>query len=407
MLFSYKNNKMQDIILIDIDRDHLLPIVFTRSIGDIRVGILTIKEKWQKYTNANIFLYTTEYLQNKYSLPQTTDETIWIDARILPDKGLVKEILKLDKDQILINNGAFVAVRTKNYSKELINNNIQNNINYQIYNGQIKLIQRTWDIFSFNGEEINKDFELLTHNRQSEAIPDYVFTKRKDKIFLEKGVKLSVCSLDAEQGNIYLGENSEIMDFAVIKGPLSLGEYSQIKAGAKIYGNTTIGPHCKIGGEVNNVVFQAYSNKAHDGFMGNAFIGEWCNIGADTNNSNLKNTYDKIQMWNYALDRYENTGLQFAGLIMGDHTKLGINTMLNTGTVIGCSCNIFGAGFPRTFIPSFRWGGASGFKIYNFDQAINTAKNMMMRREITITSLDIEILKYIFELEYNRSEIHK
>lgn len=390
---------MQQIILLDREREHLLPIVFTRSIGDIRIGILTIREKWEKYTNAAINLKTAEYLQNKYTLPQTTEETLWIDARILPNKDLVSEILKLEINQILIYDNNFIAVRSKNYSENILNSQIQNNINCKIYNEDIKFIKRTWDIFSLNGEEIIKDFELLTRNRQSENIPDYVYAKRRDNIFIEKGVKLSPCSLDAEGGSIYLGENSEIMDFATIKGPVVLGEHSQIKAGAKIYGNTTIGPHCKIAGELNNVIFQAYSNKAHEGFIGNAYIGEWCNIGADSNNSNLKNTYEKIKMWNYALNSFEDTGLQFAGLIMGDHTKLGINTMLNTGTVIGCSCNIFGAGFPRTFIPSFRWGGASGLQIYDFNKAILTAANMMHRRDKSLSNVDIEILKWIFDKE--------
>ncbi len=390
---------MQQIILLDREREHLLPIVFTRSIGDIRIGILTIREKWEKYTNAAINLKTAEYLQNKYTLPQTTEETLWIDARILPNKDLVNEILKLEINQILIYDNNFIAVRSKNYSENIINSQIQNNINCKIYNEDIKFIKRTWDIFSLNGEEIIKDFELLTRNRQSENIPNFVYAKRRDNIFIEKGVKLSPCSLDAEGGSIYLGENSEIMDFATIKGPVVLGEHSQIKAGAKIYGNTTIGPHCKIAGELNNVIFQAYSNKAHEGFVGNAYIGEWCNIGADSNNSNLKNTYKKIKMWNYALNSYEDTGLQFAGLIMGDHTKLGINTMLNTGTVIGCSCNIFGAGFPRTFIPSFRWGGASGLQIYDFNKAILTATNMMSRRDKVLSSIDINILKWIFDKE--------
>jgi UDP-N-acetylglucosamine diphosphorylase/glucosamine-1-phosphate N-acetyltransferase len=390
---------MQQIILLDREREHLLPIVFTRSIGEIRIGILTIREKWEKYTNAAINLKTAEYLQNKYTLPQTTEETLWIDARILPNKDLVNEILKLEINQILIYDNNFIAVRSKNYSENIINSQIQNNINCKIYNEDIKFIKRTWDIFSLNGEEIIKDFELLTRNRQSENIPNFVYAKRRDNIFIEKGVKLSPCSLDAEGGCIYLGKNSEIMDFATIKGPVALGEHSQIKAGAKIYSNTTIGPHCKIAGELNNVIFQSYSNKAHEGFIGNAYIGEWCNIGADSNNSNLKNTYEKIKMWNYALNSYEDTGLQFAGLIMGDHTKLGINTMLNTGTVIGCSCNIFGAGFPRTFIPSFRWGGASGLQIYDFNKAILTATNMMYRRDKVLSNVDIEILKWIFDKE--------
>jgi len=225
---------MQQIILLDREREHLLPIVFTRSIADIRIGILTIKEKWEKYTNAAINLKTAEYLQNKYTLPQTTDETLWIDARTLPSKDLVNEILKLEINQILIYNNNFIAVRSKTYSENNINSQIHNNINCKIYNEDIKLIKRTWDIFSFNGEEIIKDYELLTHNRLSENIPDYVYAKRRDNIFIEKGVRLSPCSLDAEEGSIYLGENSEIMDFATIKGPVALGEHSQIKAGAKI-----------------------------------------------------------------------------------------------------------------------------------------------------------------------------
>lgn len=391
---------MQQIILIDRYREHLLPIVFTKPIAEIRVGIMTIKEKWEKYTNAKVDILSADYLKNKFPTPETDQDTIWIDARILPNSNLARTVLNIDKKQLLIDtNGDFVALRNKEFLNVLHNNELDSGINHVIYQDEIELIKKTWDIFTHNGNEIKKDFLLLTNGRDSAKIPDYVYATKVENIFLEPGVKLSPCSLDAEDGPIYLGKNSEILDFATIKGPFAILEHSQIKIGAKIYGNSTIGPQCKVGGEINNVVFQSYSNKAHDGFIGNAYIGEWCNIGADSNNSNLKNTYEKVKMWNYAINAYENTGLQFAGLVMGDHTKLAINTMLNTGTVIGCSCNIFGAGFPRTFIPSFRWGGAGGFRVYDFDKAISTASNMMNRRDKKLSETDIEILKYVFEKE--------
>ena len=258
-------------------------------------------------------------------------------------------------------------------------------------------IENTWDIFKLNGEAIKRDFKLLTSDRESQLIPEMTVAFNKDQIFIEEGAVLPLCSLNANDGPIYIGKDSEIMEGSMIRGPFALCENATIKMGAKIYGATTIGPHSKVGGEVNNCVIFGYSNKGHDGFLGNSVLGEWCNIGADTNNSNLKNNYAEVRLWNYETEGFAKTGLQFCGLMMGDHSKCGINTMFNTGTVVGVSANIFGSGFPRNFIPSFSWGGSAGMITYKTNKAFEVSKVVMSRRDIAFTEVDIQILEHIFK----------
>src|SRR5690606_7840722 len=253
------------------------------------------------------------------------------------------------------------------------------------------------DIFSKNTLAIQADFDLLTKGRQSAAIPDSVFCINRKNIFVEEGARLNFASLNASDGPIYIGKNAEIMEGCTIRGPFALCDSSTLKMQTKIYGGTSIGPHSKVGGEVNNSVIFGYSNKAHDGFLGNSVIGEWCNLGADTNNSNLKNNYAEVKLWDYEKEGFANTGLQFCGLMMGDHSKCGINTMFNTGTVVGVSANIFGSGFPRNFIPSFSWGGSGGFTTYNTEKAFEVAKVVMSRRNIEFSDLDAKILVHVVE----------
>jgi UDP-N-acetylglucosamine diphosphorylase/glucosamine-1-phosphate N-acetyltransferase len=254
-----------------------------------------------------------------------------------------------------------------------------------------------YDIFSKNGEAIEADFIHITAGRSSQAIPEGNQVLNPERIFIEEGAKINFSILNASTGSIYIGKNAEVMEGCKIRGPFALCEDAGLKMDAKIYGPTTVGPHCKVGGEVNNVVFYAYSNKGHDGFVGNAVIGEWVNMGADTNNSNLKNTYDEVKLWNYRTNRFEKTGLTFCGLMMADHAKCGINTMFNTGTVVGVGANIFGSGFPRNFIPSFSWGGAQGFETFVLNKFFKTAEAVYKRRNVPFTEADKELLSVVFE----------
>jgi len=376
-----------NVILFDSNRSNFYPLSYTRPISEFRIGILTIKEKWTHYYK-NISTKTEDYLVSKYPI-RKQKENLWIDASVLPSKELKTELDSLRNGEVLESNGKIIAFKNLNYSFKNLNK-----INTSIL---VNSIENIWDIFSDNGREIEADFKLLTKARKSQKISD-TNTVIGKHIFVEKGAKISCSILNAENGPIYIGKNTEIMEGAIIRGPFAMGENAVLKMGAKIYGPTTLGPHCKVGGEVNNSVFFGYSSKAHDGFLGNSVIGEWCNLGADTNNSNLKNNYTEIKLWNYEMERFKKTGLQFCGLIMGDHSKCGINTMFNTGTVIGVSANIFGSGFPRNFVPSFSWGGASGFQVYKLPKVFEVASKVFERRKLDFDENEQNILSEVYDM---------
>jgi UDP-N-acetylglucosamine diphosphorylase/glucosamine-1-phosphate N-acetyltransferase len=376
-----------NVILFDSNRSNFYPLSYTRPISEFRIGILTIKEKWTHYYK-NISTKTEDYLVSKYPI-RKQKENLWIDASVLPSKELKTELDSLRNGEVLESNGKIIAFKNLNYSFKNLNK-----INTSIL---VNSIENIWDIFSDNGREIEADFKLLTKARKSQKISD-TNTVIGKHIFVEKGAKISCSILNAENGPIYIGKNTEIMEGAIIRGPFAMGENAVLKMGAKIYGPTTLGPHCKVGGEVNNSVFFGYSSKAHDGFLGNSVIGEWCNLGADTNNSNLKNNYAEVKLWNYEMERFKKTGLQFCGLIMGDHSKCGINTMFNTGTVIGVSANIFGSGFPRNFIPSFSWGGASGFQVYKLPKVFEVASKVFERRKLDFDENEQNILSEVYDM---------
>ena len=373
-------------------RNQLLPFTYTRPVADIRVGILTIREKWEKMLGFTTSTVTEDYLIDKFPMIEM-EQNIFINASVLPTKHLVSLIKNLSENKALFIDDEPLAF----FAKE------DQEIDFETFdvlpytNDDILRIENTWDIFKLNGEAIKRDFKLLTTDRESQLIPEMTVAFNKDQIFIEEGAILPLCSLNANDGPIYIGKNSEIMEGSMIRGPFALCENATIKMGAKIYGATTIGPHSKIGGEVNNCVIFGYSNKGHDGFLGNSVLGEWCNIGADTNNSNLKNNYAEVRLWDYETEGFAKTGLQFCGLMMGDHSKCGINTMFNTGTVVGVSTNIFGSGFPRNFIPSFSWGGSAGMITYKTDKAFEVAKVVMSRRDIAFTEVDVQILEHVFE----------
>lgn len=387
-----------NVILFDdpIIRANLLPLTFTRPVADIRIGILTIREKWEKYTGLITSSKTQSYLTSKYSTEYTIDtDNVWINGSILPNQELVNEIKALLPQQELAKGNSLIAFNSGNEREFHITRNEYKKIESK---ADIVQIAFPWDIFSKNDAALRADFDLLTVGKTSLPIDESNRVMGKENVFIEKGAKVACSILNAETGPIYIGKDAEVMEGCMIRGPFSLGEHSALKLGTKIYGATTIGPQSKVGGEVSNSVVFGYSNKAHDGFLGNAVIGEWCNLGADTNNSNLKNNYGEVKLWNYAKKDYISTGLTFCGLIMGDHSKCGINTMFNTGTVVGVNANIFGAGFPATHVPSFSWGGAADATVYKLPNAFEVATRVFQRRGMVFDDREKKILTHIFEI---------
>jgi len=373
-------------------RNALLPFTYTRPVADIRIGILTIREKWESFLDVTTTTVTEDYLSEKYPMVEM-EYNIMINASYLPNPELVVLVKQLEENQAIFHNDEVIAF----FAREGAENIEFEEFDAIEYSGDVIKIENTWDIFSKNGEAIDADFELLTKNKSSQPIPSTVNVIAPENIFIEEGAKLNFVTLNASNGPIYIGKNAEIMEGSVIRGPFALCENATVKLAAKIYGPTTVGPHSKVGGEINNSVIFGYSNKGHDGFLGNSVLGEWCNIGADSNNSNLKNNYAEVRLWNYETQNFAKTGLQFCGLMMGDHSKCGINTMFNTGTVVGVSANIFGSGFPRNFIPSFSWGGSNGFTTYLTNKAFEVAKIVMARRNVEFTQQDADILEHVFE----------
>ena len=373
-------------------RNALLPFTFTRPVADILVGILTIREKWENYLGTTTTTVTEEYLTEKYPMVEM-EQNVMINASFLPNPVLVEMIQNLNPNEAIILDEEIIAFYTTDTQEEI------NFDEYELidFEGDFLRIENTWDIFSKNDAAIREDFDFITEDRTSQPIPKSVNVISPENIFIEEGAKLEYVTLNASTGPIYIGKNAEIMEGSVIRGPFALCESGRVKLATKVYGATTVGPHSVIGGEVNNSVLFGYSNKGHDGFLGNSVLGEWCNIGADSNNSNLKNNYEEVRLWSYETEGFTKTGLQFCGLMMGDHSKCGINTMFNTGTVIGVSTNIFGAGFPRNFVPSFSWGGAAGFSTYLTSKAFQTAKIVMARRNVEFSEEDAKILEYVFE----------
>jgi len=374
-------------------RNQLLPFTFTRPVADIRIGILTIREKWEKFLGSTTTTVTEEYLSDKFPMVEL-EQNVLINASFCPSENLVLLIKNLQENQAIFYNDEPLAF----YANEDQEIDFDAFTITQYTDDDVLRIENTWDIFEKNHQAIKRDYDVLTQGRTSEAIPQTTIAFNPEHIFIEKGAKVMCASLNATDGPIYIGEDTVLMEGATIQGPFALCEHSSVKMGAKIYGGTTIGPHCKVGGEVANSVMMGYSNKGHDGYMGNSVLGHWCNLGADTNTSNLKNNYAQVRLWDYDTERFAKTGTQFCGLMMGDHSKCGINTMFNTGTVVGVSANIFGAGYPRNFIPSFTWGGSSGMETYNTTKAFEVAAVVMARRGLEFDTQEEAILNEVFEI---------
>jgi len=389
------DNKINIILFDDQNRDNLLPLVFTRPVAELRIGISTIKEKWELICPSECSYQTVNYLAKKYPM-KLEKNNLFINSCLIPDDRLINEMITLKSGGVIQKDGVILGYKASepmHFNKSFVG------INEYQYN--ILFIRNLWDIFTLNDKVLRDDFVRITRGRKTKTLSQTNKVLGAENIFIEDGAKVECSIINAESGPVYIGRNAEIMEGNIIRGPLAMCENSVLKMGSKIYGAVTIGPYCKVGGEINNSVFTANSNKAHDGFIGNSVIGEWCNLGAGTSNSNLKNNYAKVKLWNYSSEKFINTGLQFCGLIMGDHSKCGINTMFNTGTIVGVSANIYGSGFPRNFIPSFSWGGAQGFMDYQPEKAIETAEIVMSRRGTVLSETDTEILKTVFDLTRN------
>lgn len=391
---------MRNIILFDDEsREQMLPLSYTRPVAEIRTGIYTIRERWEKLLKGKASYITSEYLSQRFPI-HIEDDNIVINGAIMPNDRLVRLIELLEPNEALMDGGNLLAARLNHHQFEnlLRDEAIEEISGLEMADTPFIHLAYPWDLFLYLRATIEYDYNLITRGRVSQTIPSNNQVIAGDNIFLEEGAQVSCAILNAQSGPIYIGRNAQVMEGAILRGPVTIGEGSTIKMGAKIYGPTAIGPDCKIGGELKDVVILGHSNKAHDGYLGNSIIGEWCNLGAGTTTSNLKNNYSTVRMWDYSTCTMRDSGLQFLGLVMGDHSKAGIQTMFNTGTIVGVSSNIFGEGFPPKFVPSFTWGGASGLITHRLDEALSTASKVMARRDIEFTSIDENILRKVFEL---------
>ena len=380
-------------ILFDSDvRDTLLPFTYTKPVADIRIGILTIREKWEKYLGLTTTTITADYLEEKYPMVEM-EENILINASFCPTESLVEKVKNLSKNEAIFKGEDVLAFHTTQ-SQEEVDFDTYTQIEFD---EELLQIKNTSDIFTHNGKAIQQDFDLITAERTSEIIPAGIQIINPENIFIEEGAQILFSTLNASEGPIYIGKDALIMENSSIRGPFAMCENAVVKMGTKIYKDTTIGPFSKVGGEMSNAVIFGYSSKGHDGYLGNSVIGEWCNLGAGTNNSNLKNNYSEVKLWNYETERFAKTGLQFCGLMMGDHSKCAISTTFNTGTVVGVSANIFGSGFPRNFTPSFSWGGTAGYETFQMNKVSEVVTAVMKRKNLVFDAVDQKILDHVFE----------
>jgi UDP-N-acetylglucosamine diphosphorylase/glucosamine-1-phosphate N-acetyltransferase len=404
---KYLSNKTMQTIFFDapLQWKNLLPLTFTRPISHCRVGILTIVEKWQqhlKVASSQTFYLTTPYLHSKYPISQDNSHTkLYINGGLCPDTQTLEAIKNMPNESAIWHQFQLLALKTTQYFgavEDLLA--VSNTPQFQqlAYPHKITLIQYPYDIFTENRQEIIRDFQLVTHNRKSQPIADkHTIVYGSENIFVEEGASIKAAILNAEEAPIYIGKNAKVHEGAIIKGAFALGEGAEVNMGAKIKGDSTVGLYSKVGGEISNSVIFGYSNKGHDGFLGNSVIGEWCNLGADTNTSNLKNNYGEVKIWNYAEQKMLGTGKQFCGTLMGDHAKCSINTMLNTGTVVGVGANLFGAAFPPKYVPSFAWGGAENFDKFDFASFCSMVERVMQRRNLSLTVVEKDILQHIYQ----------
>lgn len=375
------------------ERKQLLPFTFVRPVAHLLLGIDRLIDKWEASMSQSCEVYSESYLQDKFP-PVFGQRNTFINASYLPSNALVERIGALSENQCLFVHDQPVAFVTQ---QQTVPQNFDafERIEFQ---DEVYHIAHVTDLFSLNAEVIEQDFHRLTQGRESAQLSETNRVVHAERIFLEKGAVVEHAFLNATAGPIYIGKNAEIMEGSMLRGGIALMDNAVVKMGAKIYGGTTIGPFSKVGGELSNVLMLGYSNKGHDGFLGNAVIGEWCNIGAATDASNLKNSYGKLRVWNYEVESFAKTELQFCGLLMGDYSRCSIHSMFNTATVVGVCANLFGMGFPRTFLPSFSYGGAQKLSTYQFEKAMESNNSMMKRRGKELSEKDRKILAHVYEL---------
>lgn len=383
---------MNYILYDDAVREALKPMTYTRPVCDIRLGIMTIREKWEKFLGEKTSTLTEDYLAEKY--PTCMSEAMMlINGSVCPTQQLVDVIKNMTLGQTLLKGEIVIAVyKTR---EDFLSDKEESSEEIE-FDGEFTKVNTLADLFQLNDKEIRSDFKILTQGRKSQPLSS---TNRVlgDDIFVEEGAKVEFAILNASTGPIYIGKDAEIMENAAIRGPFAMCEHTVVRMSSKIYGGTTLGPYCKVGGEVSNLVMYGYSSKIHDGYFGNSVLGEWCNIGADSNTSTLKNNYADVRLWSIGQNTFVPTGTKFVGTIMGDHSKCGINTMFNTGSVIGVYCNIFGHGYQRNYIPSFSWGGITGVKVYEIESAIKVAEIVEARRDIVMSEVDKNILRHVYK----------
>lgn len=389
---------MNYILFDGASRIHLLPFTFTRPVADIRVGILSLRQKWEHFLGTSTSTLTQTYLNKKFPL-RVEQDNVLVNASVFPNAELARQIKNLKAGEALVHGDVLVAMGMHASEIEHFTEQTPTGIAIE---GSFKQLKHVWDIYALNHNAIEDDFKLLTKGRKSEPLSQTNFIQgNPELIFIEPGAQVEFAFLNTHDGPIYIGKEATVMEGAKIRGPFALGDHAQIKMDAKIYGGTTVGPWSKVGGEVSNSVIFGYSNKGHDGFLGNSVLGEWCNLGADTNISNLKNTYEPVKLWSYAEQHFVQTGQQFCGLMMGDHSKCGINTMFNTGTVVGVNANIFGDGYQRNFVPSFSWGGKNKLSHYQLKKAYQVAAAVFARRNKVFDTIEEEILAHVYELTFD------
>ena len=390
-IITFMSKQFNTILFDGPERSQLLPFTYIRPVAELRIGIDTLREKWEAFLGQECSFATQNYLSSKYPL-NNADLNYFINPTYIPTRSLAIQVKNLKENQVLVFDSNLVAFCTTNS----ILPSDTSGFNEIDVEQELIQIKNCSDLFVHNAEVLAEDFKRLTKDRMSQVLDDTNRVINPEQVFVESGARVSCTILNASEGPIYIGADSQIMEGSMLRGPLAICENSVVKMGAKIYGGTTIGPNAKVGGELNNVLFLGNSNKGHDGFLGNAVIGEWCNIGAATDASNLKNNYSKIRIWNYITENFAKTELQFCGLLMGDYSRCGIHSMFNTATLIGVNSNVFGTGFPRTFIPSYSYGGAQGFQTYAFAKAMESNNAMMERKGSKLTDHDIQILETIF-----------
>lgn len=394
---------MINTVLFDYHRKALLPFTFTRPVAELRTGIWTNRQHWEFLLEGPVSYLSEDYLSGKFPVWKE-QENLFINGALIPDRDLIEAIRRLKMGQRLVSGSVPLAAYAEGWPDPVSPYGKFRDVSYT---GTLLMIRNIWDLFLQNDIILREQFRLITEDRRSMPLSPTNRIISPENIFIEEGATVEGAIINASKGPVYIGKHAEIMEGAMIRGPFALCDHAVVKMGAKIYGATTIGPWCKVGGEVNNSMLFGYSNKAHDGFLGNSVIGEWCNLGAGTNNSNLKNNYSEVSVFSHEKRIPVNTGHTFCGLFMGDHTKCGINTMFNTGTVAGVSANIFGAGFPPKFIPSYSWGGFKESQEFDIGKAIELAQQVYSRRSRDFDSIEEAILRKVFTLTKSDREISR